>query len=227
MFGQIFSFELKLWFKRPGVYIFFLLFFALATLVTSQQAGLIGNSTGDSNAITNSARAVGLFLLRFNTGFIALIVLVSIVGPVVSKDYQYNTHPLLFTKPISKFGYLIGRFSAVFCITLLVMSGGMFGHMFVCALPGIDPAKLGPFSLMNYLQPFIYFVVPNTLLGHAGQQLDQLVLFFRRHSENVDQGERRAAFGNCGHPFSSLFGRILAAFPGHDISQMPRQRMRA
>src|ERR1700730_5110594 len=43
------------------------------------------------------------------------------------------------------------------------------------------------------------FVVPNILLSHTGQQLDQLILFFRRYCENVDQGERRTAFGNYGH----------------------------
>jgi ABC-2 type transport system permease protein len=39
--------------------------------------------------------------------------------------------------------------------------------MVTCALPSIDADKLGAFSLMNYIQPFLYFVVPNTLLVGA------------------------------------------------------------
>ncbi len=177
MFKQLFSFELKLWFKRPGVYIFFMVIFLLSMLVTMLASGLFGNSIGDSNTTINSARAISLFLSSVDSGFIALIILVSIIAPVVYKDFQYNTHPLLFTKPITKFGYMIGRFSAVFLVALFVLSGSAFGHMFVCALPGVDPSRLGPFSIMNYVKPFLFFVIPNTLL--VGAIFFSLVTFTR------------------------------------------------
>lgn len=164
MFGQIFSFELKLWFKRPAVYIFFLIFLLLAVIGMLPQTGLIGNSAGDTNTTINSALAIANFLNTMTTGLVAMIILVSIIGPVVYKDFQYNTHPLLFTKPISKVGYMMGRFSAVFLVTLFVFSGCVVGHMLICSLPGIDAARLSPFSLMNYIKPFVYFVIPNTLL---------------------------------------------------------------
>jgi ABC-2 type transport system permease protein len=177
MFKQIFSFELKLWFKRPAVYIFFLIFFAIAFLITLGRAGLLGGASSDSNLIINSASSIAKLLNALNTNLIGVMILVTIISPVVYKDFQYNFHPLLFTKPISKFGYMFGRFLAVFFVALFVLSGSVFGHILGCAIPGIEASKLGSFNLMHYVQPFILFVVPNTLL--VGAIFFSLVTFSR------------------------------------------------
>lgn len=177
MFIQIFLFELKLWFKKPSTYIFFFVFFAFSMLVSAGMAGLIGVSNSDTNATMNSALAIAEVLNGLNTDIIGAIILISIIAPAVYKDFQYNTHPLLFTKPISKFGYMFGRFTASFLVALFVISGTIFAHLITCFLPGIDSEKLGAFSLMNYVQPFIYFVIPNTLL--VGAIFFSLVTFSR------------------------------------------------
>lgn len=167
MFKQIFLFELKLWFKKPATYIFFLVFFLFSLLLTMALGGLLGASSSDSNTTINSASAIAGILNGLNTDLIGAIILITIIAPAVYKDFQYNMHPLLFTKPISKFGYMFGRFSAAFLVALFVMSATIFGHILTCATFGIDAEKLGPFSIMNYVQPFLYFVVPNTLLVGA------------------------------------------------------------
>ncbi|MBL7883992.1 MAG: ABC transporter permease [Bacteroidia bacterium] len=167
MFLQIFSFELKLWFKKPATYIFFFVFFFLSVLLTAAIAGILGGAVSDSNATINSASAIAGVLNGLNTDIIGAIILITIMAPAVYKDFQYNMHPLLFTKPITKFGYMFGRFSAAFLVALFVLTGTVLGHMVTCAMPDIDSEKLGAFSLMNYVQPFIYFVVPNTLLVGA------------------------------------------------------------
>lgn len=177
MFKQIFLFELKLWFKKPSTYIFFLVFLALSMLITSAMAGLLGNSVSDSNSIINSANAIADILNGLNTDIIGTIILITIIAPAVYKDFQYNTHPLLFTKPISKSGYLFGRFFAAFLVALFVMSGSIFGHLITCFIPGIEADKLGAFNIVNYIQPFLLFVVPNTLL--IGAIFFSLVTFSR------------------------------------------------
>lgn len=167
MFKQIFLFELKLWFKKPATYIFFLVFFLFSMLLTSAIAGILGGATSDSNTTINSANAIADILNGLNTDLIGAIILITIMAPAVYKDFQYNMHPLIFTKPITKFGYMFGRFSAAFLVALFVLTGTVFGHMITCALPGIEAERLGTFSIMNYLEPFLYFVVPNTLLVGA------------------------------------------------------------
>ncbi|MCX6295778.1 MAG: hypothetical protein NTX97_06885, partial [Bacteroidetes bacterium] len=163
MFKQIFLFEIKLWLKKPATYIFFFVFFLLSMFVTAALGGLIGTS-GDSNATINSAKAIAEALNGINTDLIGIIILITIIAPAVYKDFQYNMHPLLFTNPITKFGYMFGRFSASFLIALFVVSGSIFGHMLTCFFPGIEAERLGGFHLMNYVQPLVMFVIPNTLL---------------------------------------------------------------
>ena len=178
MFKEIFLFELKLWFKRPAVYIFFLVFFLFSVFGMLAAGGFLGNSDNDSNTIVNSAKAITDFISKINTGFVGLIILITIIAPAVYKDFQYNMHPLLFTKPISKFGYMIGRFGAAFLVALFVLTGSLLGHMMMCAiLGGSDPHRFGPVHLMNYIEPFIYFVIPNTLL--VGAIFFSLVTFTR------------------------------------------------
>lgn len=177
MFKQIFLFELKLWFKKPATYIFFLVFFGLSMLLTAAVAGLLGGTSSDSNATINSANAIAGILNGLSTDIIGAIILITIIAPAVYKDFQYNMHPLLFTKPISKFGYLFGRFTAAFLVAMFVLTGTVLGHMITCALPGIEAEKLGAFHIVNYVQPFILFVVPNTLL--VGAIFFSLVTFSR------------------------------------------------
>lgn len=177
MFKQIFLFELKLWFKKPATYIFFLVFFGLSMLLTAAVAGLLGGTSSDSNATINSANAIAGILNGLSTDIIGAIILITIIAPAVYKDFQYNMHPLLFTKPISKFGYLFGRFTAAVLVAMFVLTGTVLGHMITCALPGIEAEKLGAFHIMNYLHPFILFVVPNTLL--VGAIFFSLVTFSR------------------------------------------------
>ena len=141
MFKELFFFELKLWFKRPAVYIFFSIFFVIAVFYMLAQAGILGNRDADSNAIVNSAKAIADFVSKINTGFVGMIILITIIAPAVFKDFQYNMHPLLFTKPISKFGYMIGRYSAAFFVALFVLTGSLFGHMFMCSILGNSDAQ--------------------------------------------------------------------------------------
>lgn len=167
MFAALFLFELKLWLKKPATYLYFLVFFLFSMLVTAAMGGLLGNSSGDTNATINSANAIAGILGGVNTDLIGAIILITIMAPAVYKDFQYNLHPLLFTKPITKFGYLFGRFSAAYVIALFVLSGSVLGHWITCLFPGIDPELLGPARLSNYFGPFLLFVVPNTLLVGA------------------------------------------------------------
>ena len=80
--------------------------------------GLIGSAAfsttrSDSNAIMNSASGVAGFLLVSSSSFFSIIpcvLLIAILGTVIQKDYEYNTHPLFFTKPISKASYFLAGF---------------------------------------------------------------------------------------------------------------------
>lgn len=165
MFKEIFTYELKLWLKRPGIYIYFAIFFVLAFLLAAAISGMFGNVSADTNSHINSATSLADIFTSFSSdylfGLITLLICVAIMAGAVQKDFQYHSFSFYFTKPISKFGYLFGRFSASFLLTVLVLIGILLGIALAYSLAPNDNGQLGEGRLVNYLQPFMIFMIPN------------------------------------------------------------------
>jgi hypothetical protein len=64
-------------------------------------------------------------LLNFGqlTGFGAILI-AAIFGPAILRDFRRDTYALIFTKPVTKFDYLGGKWAALFVVTIFVFSGG-------------------------------------------------------------------------------------------------------
>lgn len=165
MFKEIFTYELKLWLKRPGIYIYFGVFLALAFLLGAAIGGLFGDISTDTNTHINSALSLAEIFTSFSSdylfGLITLLISVAIMAGAVQKDFQHNAFSFYFTKPISKFSYLFGRFSASFLLTVLVITGIALGILLAYLLSPNDNGQMGEFRVINFLQPFIMFLVPN------------------------------------------------------------------
>jgi ABC-2 type transport system permease protein len=162
MFKEIFVYELKQWLKRPGVYIYFAVFMALAFLLGAAISGMFSGVSADTNSYINSAVTIAGIVTSFNTdylfGLITLLICVALMAGCVQKDFQYNCFSFYFTKPITKFSYLFGRFSASFLLTTFVLTGIIFGILFAFLLSNNDNGQLGDFKFINFFQPFIYFL---------------------------------------------------------------------
>ncbi len=181
MFKQIFIFELKQWLKRPSIYIYFLVFFALAFLLGAAVSGMFSGVSTDTNSHVNSALAVASLLTSFNTdyllGLITILICVALMAGCVQKDFQNNCFAFYFTKPISKFSYLIGRFSATFLLSLIVMFALILGLYLAFLLSPNDNGQIGTFKFVNFFKPFVVFLIPNTFL--IGSVFFSLVTYTR------------------------------------------------
>ncbi|MDP1801140.1 MAG: M1 family aminopeptidase [Bacteroidota bacterium] len=181
MFKEIFVYELKQWLKRPGVYIYFVVFLALAFLLGAAISGMFSGVNADTNSYINSATTIAGVLTSFNSdylfGLITLLICVALMAGCVQKDFQYNCFSFYFTKPITKFSYLFGRFSASFLLTIFVLTGIIFGLLIAYLLASNENGQLGEFKFMNFFQPFIYFLLPNTFF--IGCLFFSLVTFTR------------------------------------------------
>jgi ABC-2 type transport system permease protein len=165
MFKEIFLFEVRQGLKKLSTYIFFSVFFLIYLLLGLAAAGVIPLATGDSNVYINSAAAVTSILIGLNQSIFGLVnstILVALISSAIQKDYEYNMHPLLYTKPISKSGYYFGRFFGAFTIATFVFSAQILGYL-VGSLIGTGNSTVGPFHLMNFMEPFLLFTVPNVL----------------------------------------------------------------
>ena len=168
MFKEIFLFELKLWLKRPGVYIYFVVFFLISFLLGAAATGMFSEVVNDTNTYVNSSMVIAEILTSFSSdylmGLITILVCVALMAGCVQKDFQYNCFPFYFTKPFSKFSYLVGRFSASFLLTFLVSLGLIIGLFLAYAISPNDNGQLTENKFANYVVPFLIFTVPNIFM---------------------------------------------------------------
>ena len=110
MFWEFFTFELKFRFKSISTYIYFLVWVAFNFLdVASESFGPIGNNNGKillNGPYANVYNDIGIT-------FFGVIVIAAIFGTSILRDFQRDTIQILFTKPISKFAYLGGRWAGL------------------------------------------------------------------------------------------------------------------
>ncbi len=156
MFWEFFTFELRLRRKSVSTYVYFFVWFAFSFLcVASESFGPVGFSNGKvllngpfANAINNTG--ISLF---------GIIIIAAIFGTSILRDFQRDTYQMLFTKPISKFAYLGGRWAGSFVTTVFAFSGNLLGEFVGTFAPWADHTRIGPNHLWWYLQPFLSITV--------------------------------------------------------------------
>ena len=156
LFWEFFTFELKFRLKSLSTYVYFALWLTFSFLnVASENFGPIGNRNGKillNSPYANAFNDVGAALF-------GIIVIAAIFGTSILRDFQRDTYQILFTKPISKFSYLGGRWAGSFVTTVFAFSGVLAGAYLGTFAPWADHTRIGPNHLWNYLQPFLSIIV--------------------------------------------------------------------
>src|SRR3984893_4382654 len=154
MFTEFLFFELKLRLRSTSTSVFFLICFLMMFFeVSVRDFGPIGAG----KVFVNGPFALTTSYLQL-TGFGAILI-AAIFGPAILRDFQQDTYQLLFTKPISQFAYLGGRWAASIFTTIIVFSGFIWGAMLGTFMPWADKTRLAPIHLWTYLQPFLSITV--------------------------------------------------------------------
>ncbi len=99
-------------------------------------------------------RILYIILTLFGT-----IVIAAIFGTSILRDFQRDTYQLIFTKPITKFAYLGGRWLGSFVTTVLCFSGLVFGLLAGKLAPWADHTRIVSGHFWWQLQPFLSITV--------------------------------------------------------------------
>ena len=179
MWKHILNFEIRLGLNKTSVIVYFFVFFGLAFLIINILGGaftnariIVGNANNNLNAPLVIAMIQNVFCI------IGILVAAAIFGNSGYRDFEFNTHPLFFTKPIKPTHYYFGRFSGALVLTLIIQLGFTLGMLFGFLMPYLDQDAIGPFSIWAYLHPFLLLIIPNVFM--VGALLFSLAILTRR-----------------------------------------------
>ncbi|MFC7772285.1 M1 family aminopeptidase [Flavobacterium sp. GCM10027622] len=154
MFRKMLQFEWHCHTRNVLFYATFLVLFLLGFVTTR-------GSFSFANTNHNSPYIIG-----YLTGMMSLVLIFSMtimVAQTQLKDSESKLDAIIYATPVSKFNYLFSRFLSVFIISglsyAMLMLGVMIGHLFPS-----ETQQMGPFSIMDYVVPFLVFAIPNVFL---------------------------------------------------------------
>jgi len=159
MWYEIFKFELKYRVKRADTYVFFVFLLLFSIYGVDFVFEKMDFSLVKKNSPLIVAKTMGAI-----TGF-CMIIASMIMGVSILRDFEYNIESLMYSNPIKKRDYLLGRFLGSFTVLLFVFSGVFFGMILGEYMPWYRPDHLLPFNLFTYLKPFVMITLPILFFG--------------------------------------------------------------
>ncbi|HEY0136589.1 MAG TPA: ABC transporter permease, partial [Nannocystis sp.] len=186
------AFELRHHLRRPITYVFMAAMFFLAFLFATTDAVSIGGVGG--KLVVNSPWVVNMAVMILT--LIGMIMTSAISGTAVLRDFEIKAHELLFTTRLRKSSFVFGRFLGAYAVTVLVFSCSALGLAAAMWWPWMDPERIGPGGLVNYLWPITVYILPNALLACA--------LFF--------------AVGIVSRSFTAVYVQGVVLFSGYSVA---------
>jgi ABC-2 type transport system permease protein len=153
-FWEFFTFELKLRAKSLSTYVYFALFFSLGFMAIAVDDFF---NTGNDKVFLNGPSSTSILYIIFS--FFGCIIIAAIFGTSILRDFQRDTYQIIFTKPITKFAYLGGRWLGSFITTVCIFFGLVLGEAAGTLAPWADHARIGHGAFHWYLHAFFLITV--------------------------------------------------------------------
>jgi ABC-type transport system involved in multi-copper enzyme maturation permease subunit len=151
MFWTTLRFELKYHMRRGVTWLFFAVLFLLAFFAVSTEAVSVGTGLVRRNSPYALAQLTMILVA------VGQVITTALVGTAILRDFQLQTHEMLFTTRLSRWGYLGGRFFGAYVVMVLVFSAIPVGALLGSFMPWADAEKLIAVNPWFYFQPFLLF----------------------------------------------------------------------
>jgi ABC-2 type transport system permease protein len=139
--------------------------FYLVTLVLSVLLFIAGTGHGPGAAAGRfhlNAPAVILELLIKGI-YLVLFLMTAFVASAAVRDFEQRTSDLFFSKPISRFDYITGRFAGTMVVCTLAYLIGTAALAASAFMPWLDPARVGTFRLAPYAFGLCVLIIPTII----------------------------------------------------------------
>jgi ABC-2 type transport system permease protein len=145
------------------VFIFLLvltaLFFGAASSDSVRIGGAIENTNRNAPYVIQTYFAISSIL--------TLLMTTAFASAAATRDFTYQTSQIVFSTPLRKLPYLLGRFLGSSAAALVPMLGISIGIWLASCMPWNEPERWGPNQWTPHVMGFVVFAIPNTLLASA------------------------------------------------------------
>ena len=126
--------------------------------------GLVATADGSDMVNANAPQEITQGMALFG-GMFGLLVSAALFGDAATRDVAVGMDPLLYTTRLRKVEFLGGRFLAALAVNAVLLLALPLGHVVASMTPLVEADALGPFRLAAYVQPLLFFLLPNVVLA--------------------------------------------------------------
>ena len=163
MLTHILGFELKFWLRGLMVWIFLLIIAFLVGGALSSDSIRIG--TALENTYKNAPHVILMYYAIM--GVLTMLMTTAFVNSAAARDFAYNTNQILFSTPLKRFDFLVGRYLGAVMVSVIPMLGISVAMLVVKYMPWVDAEKWGPVRWDAHLMGILIFAIPNTIFISA------------------------------------------------------------
>ena len=165
MFRTFFFSELKYGLKQPMVYIFMGVMALLTFGATVSDSVFIGGAVG--NIYKNAPHVITIYVSTLT--IFGLLIATAFYNNAALRDFSNGFNEILFSTPISKAGYFLGRFFGALTLSTIPMMGMFLGVLIGSALAPVfgwvDGDRFGSFYIETFINNYFLFILPNMFIA--------------------------------------------------------------
>ena len=160
MFWRITWFEISYWLRSKMLWVFFgiIALMVFAAVSTPNVTFFIVLTNTHHNApfvISGYYAYIGLVMLLMAAAF---------VNSAALRDFRFNTNQIVFSTPMRRRDYLLGRFIGATLVSAIPMLGVSAGILAAKYMPWADPDQWGAVNWGAHLHAIYVFALPNALI---------------------------------------------------------------
>ena len=160
MLRHILAFEIRYWLKSWMLWIFLLIIAAMVFGAASTDNITLGDAL--SNTLRNSPYNIENYYSFI--GLITMIMAAAFVNSAAARDFSYNTYQIVFSTPLKRSDFLLGRFLGAAFVSMIPMLGVSIGMILAKYMPWVEPERWGPVIWKAHLVSLFVFAVPNAFI---------------------------------------------------------------
>jgi ABC-2 type transport system permease protein len=163
MLKHILAFEIRYWLRSWMLWIFLLIIATLIFGAASSDNITLGDAL--SNTLRNSPYNIQNFYSFI--GLFAMIMAAAFVNSAAARDFSFNTYQIIFSTPLRKSDFILGRFLGATFVSMIPMLGVSIGIILAKYMPWVEPDRWGPIAWKAHLYGILVFALPNAFIFAA------------------------------------------------------------